>query len=118
MGKTRSPERWQFLGDLFTTAIENYGYGWFETKEYHWFNSDIDDEYPHNEWYAVIVAEDTEEEYFITPETFATGLGKWGKNMPKALAEANRTNGEDGDYDVIDALNVLEYALFNEIRYS
>ncbi len=34
------------------------------------------------------------------------------------ILECDRTNGEEGDYDVLDALAIVECALFGEVRYG
>lgn len=116
----RSPERKQFLTDLLITAIEHGGYGFAEATEY---VPDGDD--PH----AVIVDRYDEDDDDALPptrvdlDTMAKGLGILRKiekpsQWVRDLLLADRTNGDDGDYDVIGALAVLESAVFGEIRYA
>lgn len=111
----RSPERIGFLTDVLTTAIENGGYGWFAVEEYQW----EDTEDPH----ALIVAQDDDKRYYVNLDVISSGLRKirerWtGQPNYGGLREADRTNGEEGDYDVFDALAVIEYALFGKVTYS
>lgn len=112
----RSAERTEFLTDLFTTAIENDGYGAFEVHEYEW-----NVEQP----FAIIqFPEDVRQR--VTLNSMATGLAVirnndkagFGGEPRTALMLADRTNGEDGDYDVIGALAVLECALFGRVMYA
>lgn len=137
--RKRSPERGEFLSDLFTTAIENHGYGWFTVHEYRWENLAPE------QVYAVISATDDEptERHRITIDTMAAGLSVirkaivatdddgtylfnaetferlyFGGDERDALLLADRTNGDDGDYDVIGALAALECALFGQVRYA
>lgn len=133
MGDKRSPEREQFLLDVFTTAIENYGHGWFWVTAYKW------EGLPPSEAYAEITAQDDDKQYRVTIDTMARGLtvvreaelngdvvrvnakGEplgFGGEARRQLLIADRTNGEDGDYDVIGALAVLECALFGRVIYA
>jgi hypothetical protein len=100
-------DKWEFLSDLWTTAIENYGYGWFTVTEYRWENLHPQDQY------AVIVENSTGETFRVTAQTMAKGLKK-AKNpeWDEAAEEC-----EAGDLDVVDALNILEYALFGHVVY-
>ena len=150
MPKERTPERIEFLHDLMVTAIENYGYGWFDVLEYEGDGADIR---------AVIrqQEEDEPETFTVDIDTMAKGLGvirsavekdfpakvwdrdahmhvdgteralanaktgdrlEFGGKPRKMLLLADRTNGEDGDYDVLGALAVLECALFGQVRYA
>lgn len=113
--------RKQFLTDLLITAIEHGGYGFPEILEY-----EPDAETP----YAVITDRydepgdpDALPQTRVTTATMVKGLNKIRKTenpseWVRDLIKADRTNGDDGDYDVIGALAVLEYALFGEIRYA
>lgn len=124
----RSPERKEWLTDLLTTAIEHSGYGFSEALEY---VPDGDD--PH----AIIVDrydEDDDDDALkptrVDLDTMARGvrlLHEATANLPegqkpaqwvKDLLLSGQTHGDDGDYDVIGALAVLEYAVFGEIRYN
>lgn len=138
---TRTPEREQFLLNLFTTAIENGGMGFFAVSAYRWMNR------PPAEAYAVIEAEHPQTgedtEWRIDIDTMAKGLGVirnavlkptedgevrhnrdtgerlgFGGGQRRELLLADRTNGDDGEYDVIGALAVLECALFGTVVYN
>lgn len=124
---TRSDERKQFLTDLLITAIEHSGYGFCSTTEY---QPEADKPF------AVIYdryeaeAEDDEAKiplHRITLDTMAQGLSVFrtiqeSNDTPaqwvKDLLLADRTNGDDGDCDVIGALAVLECAIFGKVVYA
>ncbi len=122
--RTRSEARAEFLGYLLTTAMEHSGYGFPELEEYHVPEGHFD------EWFAVITnryldAEDDDygKTYRVDINTMAKGLGILRKtenpsDWVKELLVADRTNGADGDYDVIGALAVLECALFGFVVYA
>ncbi len=42
----------------------------------------------------------------------------YGGESRKLLMQADRTNGDEGDWDVISALAVLECAIFGAVRYN
>jgi hypothetical protein len=141
----RSDERKQFLTDVLTTAVENCGYGWFDVDEYEW---DPDQGTQLGKAYAVVVAKDDNAKYRIDLEVIARGLGVirgarlrefqgHGGKVVRVLINSktaerlymsewmranimlsDRTNGEDGDMDVIDALAVVECGLFGKVTYS
>jgi hypothetical protein len=136
---TRSAARTEFLNDLLVTAIENYGYGWFEVDEYPNVDNAADA-------YAVIREEDTNTKFRVTLDTMAHGLSVirharvgpavdhegnpvrcnvdtgyrlyFGGEARTELLLADRTNGDDGGFDVIGALAVLECALFGQVIYA
>jgi hypothetical protein len=127
--KTRTAEREEFLSNLLIGAIEHHGYGFPGVLEYRWEGRKP------AEVYAVIydryeVDEDSdakpEPTWRVDIDTMAKGLGIIRKKYAgegyadwvKDLQRADRTNGDDGDYDVIGALAVLECALFGEITYG
>lgn len=119
---TRSPERKQFLTDLLCTAIEHAGYGFPEALVY-----EPDADQPHafiiDRYESEGVADGDLEQYRIDLDTMAHGLRvieKWDRKPDWAveLLVASRTNGDDGDYDVIGALAVLECALFGQVTYA
>lgn len=141
----RSAEREQFLADLLTGAIEHAGYGFPAAKVWHcpdgapgqWY-AEITDRYlePGDEGYG--------ETQRVDLDTMAKGLGVirdavlkevrhdgpvphnaktgerlyFGGEARRDLLLADRTNGDDGDYDVIGALAVLECALFGRVVYA
>jgi hypothetical protein len=130
---TRSDERAQFLADVLEIALYHNGYGWFYITEY--------DTETH-----VATIEETEDgsTYTIDRDTVATGLGiltrakfqetetpgvgRWttedgkplgfGGRALTQLRDANRTNGLDGDIDVLGALAAIECALFGSVVYA
>lgn len=137
--RKRSEARGKFLTDLLTTAVENHGYGWFHVEQYKWEGRAPEDVF------AVITEteDDTPRTFTITIDTFAKGLAVirdaivatsddgtylhnaetferlgFGGTERDELLLADRTNGDDGDYDVIGALAVLECGLFGEVVYS
>lgn len=132
-------DRAGFLADLLITAIENCGYGQFETLAY---NSD-----PATGTCATIRFEDDDQVHRVNPDTMAHGLATirtadlrvddkhpadglilhntttgqrlyMSSKMRDALMLCDRTNGDEGDYDVIDALAVLEIALLGAVTYA
>lgn len=137
--KTRTAERAQFLADVLATAVEHNGYGFFDVTEWHWA-----DEIDPSEWFATIVdSEDDSPTWRLDIETMAEGLGvirraipatdddgtylvnaetferlEYGGRSRDQLLLADRTNGDDGDVDVISALAVLECALFGRVVYA
>lgn len=128
MTVNRTHERTQFLADVLVTAIEHCGYGFPGIVKYEpMIDGDSADTY------AVIYDRYAEEEYdttedvkrvtyLVTIDTIAKGFGIIGKmkannDLMRDLMLANRTNGDDGDVDVIGALAVLECALFGDVVY-
>jgi hypothetical protein len=141
MARKRSMERMEFLRDMLSTAIENYGYGWFKVDEYRHSGTDP---------YAVIWdKEDKKDEkvkYRVDLDGIARGLGvirnaelreipgkpgkmalfnvKTGKNLHMStkmradINKANRANDScEGNLDVIAALAVLECGIFGYVAY-
>lgn len=135
--RTRSPERIEFLSNLLCAAIENGGYGFFRTVTWHCPPSNP------AAWQAVIAdPDDGGKQYRITLDTMAKGLGVIRRaivatsddgtfyhnaetferlyvpsDARRELLLADRTDGDDGDYDVVGALAVLECALFGRVVY-
>lgn len=122
----RSPERTQFLADVLSTAIEHGGYGFPGVIEYVWDVPNPADAY------AVIIDRYEEdngtrsERWRVTVDTIAKGFGI-ARKLPASgsvadwvsdLLIADRTNGDDGDVDVLGALLVLECALFGAPTYA
>jgi hypothetical protein len=121
----RSAQRVEFLNYLLSTALEHGGYGFPEIVDY--VEGGIGD----HDTYALITDRYNEDKddpeygkvYRVDLDTMALGLkvlrertdlNRWFKE----LLLADRTNGDDGDYDVISALGCLESALFGEVRYA
>jgi hypothetical protein len=130
MSRTRTPERESFLADVLVTAIEHCGYGFTSTVEFTY-----DDDKP-GDAFAIVFdryeradnpSDDTV--WRIDIDTIAHGFGvvreryyrheNTEPGSPIAeLIKANRTNGDDGDVDVLGALLVLECALFGKQIYG
>lgn len=129
-----TPTRLEFLNDVLTTAIENAGYGpWILLDEY-------DPGTNTTEGYAVLrVApsyrdpEDKayKEPYRIDHATLEKGFRamrrRAGLNTPRNNTELNGwvadvlqadVLNDASIMDVVDALNIMEVALFGEVRYS
>lgn len=126
----KSTERKQFLFDVFVTALEGgIGY-WSEASSYHWSKSDtgtVDSDADLDGFYADIIdVEDEGKHYTITPATIARGLGRItdgkidgiGGRWVADLMLANRTNGEDGDFDAAGADAVVQAGLFGQVVYG
>lgn len=135
---TRTKERSQFLLDVLTTAIENGGYGFFYTEKWVW---DCD---PADAYAVIVDKEDESRRWRVDIDTMARGLGiirnavlrdvgrdglvphnhvtderlYFGGKPRQELLKMDRTNGEDGDCDVIGGLAVLECALFGKVVYG
>lgn len=137
---TRTVEREEFLAYLLVGAIEHYGYGFPEIIKWHCPDERF------GEWFAVITDRYDETDpttWRVDIDTMAKGLGiikrafmatcdrgthyhvadsfeclGFGGDERKELLLADRTNGDDGDYDVIGALAVLECALFGQVIYA
>ncbi len=138
---TRTPERVEFLSNVLVTALEHYGYGFPELIEYHipdgeeasWY-AVIADRYAedptddnHGKTWRVdldtiarglgiirraIVATTDEGTYLHHSETFERLYVSTEQRA--AVMAADREN-EAVDLDVIDALAILECALFGRV---
>ncbi|MGW0061407.1 hypothetical protein ACWDTT_15955 [Streptosporangium sandarakinum] len=133
----RTTNRAEFLADVLTTAVEHDGYGFFSVRE--WKH----DGEP-GERYAVIYDPDEKQIHRIDGDTIAAGIGvirraqvredarykelalhntKTGQRlyMPNeqrgAILRANHAN-DAGGLDVIDALAIVECALFGAVTYA
>lgn len=144
-GRERSAERAEFLSDLLVTAIEHYDYGFPAVHEWVWdvppaqMYAVISDRYEEGA--------EADVRYRVDIEVMARGLGvirraklatvedfdgpaevlhnaATGQRLylsqpaRRDLLQAERTNGEEGDIDVIGALAVLECALFGAVVYG
>lgn len=121
MTRKRSPEREQFLNDLLVTAIEGGIDYWA------WI---IDAEQTHDKQGRVTgyksatirEKEDGDQTYTITIDTMSTGINRLlkrcGPGVATQLREANRTNGEAGDFDALDADQIVQHAIFDKSVYA
>lgn len=140
--RDRTAERWQFLLYMFTTALEHDGYGWFEVEDrrtqgidpadaYAVITEYEEDKHGNRKSYridlgtiarglsvirAAFWATHDDGTYMVNAETFER-LGYGGESLEQ-LKLADRTNGADGDYDVISALNTLECGVYGRVVYS
>lgn len=139
----RSPERQQFLASVLTTAIEGGISYWATVESYTWFDPDLAGGHATPgpggtanaravifETEDDLLAENTDNEpaarHTVTVDTIATGMARFRTiytNLPRhhyirqALL-ADRTNGEDGDYDADIADIVLQLGVFGEVVYA
>ena len=139
MNRTRTDDRLQFLSDLVTTAVENFGYGWFQVDEYRWQNVASP--------YAVIRSRDLPGRTArVDVDTVARGIGvvrravlrvpddrpkgkpelhnaatgkllHMSEAMRRRILDASRDN-DAGELDVVDALALVECALFGAVTFA
>jgi hypothetical protein len=120
--QAKTPIRIEFLTDILTCAIENYGYGAFEVLKYKW--RDVPAPFA-----DITFGEDDEPAdkiYHVTADTIAHGLGVIRKHAPeivglsfdnyKMILKANAEN-DASDIDTVLALAILECALFGKVVY-
>lgn len=139
--KKRTPERVQILTDMLTGAMEHGGHGWFSASEYRWINQG------ENAYAVIRDDEGGGTPYRVTLDVIARGLGvirdavmrvdlehpndgevlhnvKSGERLGlsqklrQEIMLVDRTNGADGDLDVIGYLAILECGLFGKVVYN
>lgn len=131
----RSVEREVFLGDILATAVEGGINDWAAVTRWQWEDLGAEN------WVADIVdanAEDGDEPDFepvtINTDTIAHGIAvikSWKKDRDfqpnyfgdggaywREFLKADRTNGDDGDYDAIIADWIVQAGIFGEIVYG
>lgn len=131
----RSAQRTQFLSDVLSTSLH---YSWFELLEADWDKgtATIKAEHDTDEWQT----------HEIGPDDVARGLrmyrewlegkreaypGQWEAGFERnkgeragasyygwQLIKADRTNGEEGDFDASTADSALQFAVFGHLIYS
>lgn len=132
----RAEDRVEFLLDVLTTAIENFGYGWFEVDDYPDTDRNVDA-------YAIVRPKDEPDKtYRVDLDIVARGFGVvqrarekdvdkvrclvndktegrlfMGRDQRGRLLKANREN-DANDLDVWDALAVVECGLFGVVTYG
>lgn len=121
----RSAERVQFLSDVMTTAVEGGINYWAAVSEYRW---DLDKYTPEQVGVTVYDQEDDdwpEEGRRVDLDVIARGIGVLKKaggcgdpDYWKQFLLADRTNGEDGDYDAGMADCILQAGLLGEVVYG
>jgi hypothetical protein len=123
--RTRSAKRTEFLKDVLVTAVESNPYTpWFQFRDY---DPDAG---------TVTVWHDQDEEgtykdgpHYVTLDSIASVLAKYcesvaqlpegGRNTYKyQLVRADRSNGDEGDYDVTTADAVMQIAVLGEEIYA
>lgn len=125
---SRSAEREQFLKDILITAIESgyEGVGYWAVHR----------DYDHEAGTVTLLdreddnfgEEDGQDHYDITIETIATGLRRLldgsipffpsGYSGLDQLRLADRTNGEDGDYDADVADAIVQAGIFGKLVFG
>jgi hypothetical protein len=133
----RTPARTEFLSDLFATAMAHGGYGQFTVSDYTDTSAVITfhEDGPEGGTHRVSIntmahgLRVIRDAVLRDPGGHMTGAlvlhnAKTGQRLyfdgdaRRNLLLADRTNGKDGDYDVIGALAVLECALFGRVVYA
>lgn len=126
---TRTAERTEFLADILATAVEHCGYGWFSIEAYE-----------PDEGYAVVISDGEDQQtYGISLDTISRGVGVILRAVERddgVLVDASRhrriyvshtlrdrirkasSTNDASELDVVDALAVLECALFGHVHYS
>jgi hypothetical protein len=119
MTRKRSPEREEFLKDTLITAVEGGINYWGAVADY---DPDAGTVTVYEKEYL-----DTPDEkaFPVTMDTMARGWGQYVKRVGKAPTGyarqallANRTNGDDGDFDADVADVVLQLGIFGEVVYA
>lgn len=121
MTRKRSAARTEFLNHLLITALEggiNYWATIIAVDHLH-------DEQGRVTGYKSATIREKEhgdQEYVVTIDTMATGirrlLDSYSPGVGQPLREANRTNGEAGDFDSLDADQALQWGIFNDNVYA
>lgn len=129
--------RKQFLANIFTTAVEGgIGY-WCSCDSYHWSNSDGSSDL--DDFYADISEMESGLQYRIDKSVIQRGVqlfvshcggeidsngspGSWDP-IPSThywleFLAANRTNGDDGDFDAGVADIIVQFGLFGKVIYG
>lgn len=121
MTRKRSAARTEFLNDLLVTALEggiNYWAHITDADHRHDTQGRIDG----YKSATIREKENGGQEYVVTIDTMATGIRRlldhYGPGVGTRLREANRTNGESGDFDALDADQALQWGIFNTGVYA
>lgn len=120
---TKSDARAQFLSDVLSTAVEGGVQYWAEVLSYAWNDQEVG-----RQANASATLTDKEEDdgkvFTVTLDTIAKGWGLYqgtsisGREYGKQAQLANRTNGEDGDFDADIADQIVQLGLFGEVVYG
>lgn len=126
----RSDARTEFLSDVMTTAVEGGINHWASVSEYRW-----DRDKHAADAIGVTIHDDSDEgddfeSKRITLDDIASAIAKIRANKDDAFAFAHsggywvqfwladRTNGEDGDYDAGIADTIVQVAVHGEVVYG
>lgn len=115
----RSAAREQFIQDIFVTAIEggiNYWANYQSINKIHKPEEIVE------WWYESAHIIDVDgDSYVIDKNTIIKGINmivKRNAERDKALILANRTNGDDGDFDAWDADKIVQFGLYGKLEYA
>lgn len=115
----KSAKREQFIQDLFVTAIEGGIDYWANFQSINKIDKPGD---TLGWWYeSVHIIDDDGDSYVIDKNTIVKGINmlvKLNADRDKHLILANRTNGDDGDFDALDADKIVQFGLFGELVYG
>jgi hypothetical protein len=126
----RSPERVQFLKDVLITAVEGGINYWGAVADYDPDAGTVTvyemEEGEFDPGTGYVEYPDNYVPHKVTIETIAHGIavlleqrkGHDPKNYWHQFVIANRTNGEDGDYDAGQADDILQAGLFDTVVYA
>lgn len=106
---TRSAKREQFLEHILATVAYDAISYWVEEMKCDWDTNTIN------------IVDIEGDSHTITADTIVKGINmivKRNAERDKALILANRTNGDDGDFDALDADKIVQFSLFNELVYG
>lgn len=115
----RSTAREQFIQDILGTAIEGGINYW---ANYQTINKIDKPEDIIGWWYeSVHIIDEDGNSYVIDKNTIIKGINmivKRNAERDKALILANRTNGDDGDFDALDADKIVQFGLYGKLVYA
>lgn len=118
----RSAKRTEFLSDVMITAIEGGMDYWVEILELN--RVEDSNEYLGWRWDGMVIKADDEPEiYTVNLNDVARGVrllceSKIDNDRVNAMRLANKTNGDDGGIDAMNADMAIQYAIFGEIVYG
>lgn len=121
----RTDKRAQFLADVLTTAVEGGTNYWASVSGYVW-DFERHEGTVHDTRATLHDEEDGGKEYALNLDVIAKGMGKMRQYLKDADPGhywrqgllADRTNGEEGDYDAEFADAVVQYGLLGELVYG
>lgn len=115
----RSAAREQFIQDIFATAIEGGINYWANFQSINKIDKPQD---IIGWWYESAHILDVDgDSYVIDKNTIIKGINMIAKRnaeRDKALILANRTNGDDGDFDALDADKIVQFGLYGDLVFA